>query len=160
MLLWWDKLWLCLHLFSWISNHIHYFEWDEITYSFPNFNCAPVEVWEWKSNFIPHFTGQVITCGELFTVEMGAVARARLSFRVLAFTNKNIYIARDSIPNLWIGKCHIPVAQRLQSTQHRLYNQGVFGSSPIMCVLFSTFKNNCSQSKWVLVPVHGWHFVC
>ena len=33
----------------------------EIIYSFPNFNGATVEVWEWISNFIPHFTGHVIT---------------------------------------------------------------------------------------------------
>ena len=29
--------------------------WDEITYPFPNFNGVTVEVWEWISNFIPHF---------------------------------------------------------------------------------------------------------
>ena len=28
--------------------------WNEITYPFPNFNGATVEVWEWLSNFIPH----------------------------------------------------------------------------------------------------------
>ena len=28
--------------------------WDEITYPFPNFNCAIVEVWEWVSNFTPY----------------------------------------------------------------------------------------------------------
>ena len=31
--------------------------WDEITYPFLNFNSATVEVWEWISNFTPHFTG-------------------------------------------------------------------------------------------------------
>ena len=44
-----------------ISNHIHYNEWDEITYPFPNFNSAAVEVWDRISNFIPHFSGHVIT---------------------------------------------------------------------------------------------------
>ena len=39
---------------AWISNHIHYNVWDEITYPFPNFNGCTVEVWEWISNFIPH----------------------------------------------------------------------------------------------------------
>ena len=34
--------------------------WDEITYPFPNFNCSTVEVWEWISNFIPHFIIDVI----------------------------------------------------------------------------------------------------
>ena len=28
--------------------------WDEITYPFPNFNSATVEVWDWISTFIPH----------------------------------------------------------------------------------------------------------
>ena len=30
--------------------------WYEITYPFPNFNGATVEVWERVSNFIPHYT--------------------------------------------------------------------------------------------------------
>ena len=35
--------------------------WDEITDPFPNVNGAAVEIWERMSNFIPHFTGYVIT---------------------------------------------------------------------------------------------------
>ena len=35
--------------------------WYEITYPFPNFNGVNVEVWEWISNFIPHFTGHGIS---------------------------------------------------------------------------------------------------
>ena len=35
--------------------------WDEIINPFPKFNYAPVEVWQWKSNFIPYFTMGVIT---------------------------------------------------------------------------------------------------
>ena len=34
--------------------------WYEITYPFPNFNGYTVEVWEWISNFIPHFIMDVI----------------------------------------------------------------------------------------------------
>ena len=41
-------------------NYIHYNVWDEITYPFLNFNGATVEVYEWMSNFIPHFTGHVV----------------------------------------------------------------------------------------------------
>ena len=33
---------------------------DEITYPFPNFNGATVEVWESISNFTPHFIMDVI----------------------------------------------------------------------------------------------------
>ena len=32
-----------------------------ITYPLSNFNSTAVEVWEWISNFIPHFTGHVIS---------------------------------------------------------------------------------------------------
>ena len=49
---------------AWISNYIHYKIWDEFIYPFPNFNCATVctvEVWEWISNCIPHFTGHGIS---------------------------------------------------------------------------------------------------
>ena len=36
-------------------NNIHRYiciVWDEITYPFPNFNGATVEVWEWISSFM------------------------------------------------------------------------------------------------------------
>ena len=46
---------------AWISNCTQYIMWGEITYPFPNFNGATVEVWEWISNFIPHFIIDVIT---------------------------------------------------------------------------------------------------
>ena len=42
-------------------NCIHYKVWDEIPYTFPNFNGGTVDVWERINNFIPHFTGNVIT---------------------------------------------------------------------------------------------------
>ena len=35
--------------------------WDEIIYPFPNFNGCTIEVWEWISNFTPHFIMDVIT---------------------------------------------------------------------------------------------------
>ena len=41
---------------AWIINYFHYKVRDEITYPFLNF----VEVEEWISNFIPHFTGHVV----------------------------------------------------------------------------------------------------
>ena len=50
------------------SNYAHYKVWNEITFPFPNINCAAVEVWEWTSNrtlywvcdylsMLPWFTG-------------------------------------------------------------------------------------------------------
>ena len=35
--------------------------WDEFTYPNSKFNGATLEVWEWISKFIPHFTGYVFT---------------------------------------------------------------------------------------------------
>ena len=46
---------------AWISNHMPGKVCGEITNPFLNFNGCTVEVWEWISNFITHFTGHVIT---------------------------------------------------------------------------------------------------
>ena len=46
---------------AWISKHMPSEVWDDITYSFPNFNGTTVEVWGWISNFIPDFIMGVIT---------------------------------------------------------------------------------------------------
>ena len=46
---------------AWVSDYIHYKVRVEVTYSFPNFTGATVEVWECMNYFIPHFTGHVIT---------------------------------------------------------------------------------------------------
>ena len=35
--------------------------WDEITYQYTNYNRFVFEVWEWISNFIPHFKIYLIT---------------------------------------------------------------------------------------------------
>ena len=44
-----------------IDDYIHHNAWYEITYPFPNFNGTTFKVWESISDFIPHFTGHVIT---------------------------------------------------------------------------------------------------
>ena len=49
-------------ILPWISNHMSYKVCDEITYPFPNYNCAIVEVWECISKFIAHFTGHMTMC--------------------------------------------------------------------------------------------------
>ena len=48
---------LTLNLADYMSSKV----WDKITNPFPNFNGATVEVWEWISDFIPHFIMDVIT---------------------------------------------------------------------------------------------------
>ena len=46
---------------AWRCNHICSKVWYETTYSFLNFNGCTVEVWEWISNFMPHFMMRVVT---------------------------------------------------------------------------------------------------
>ena len=45
-----------------ISNHMLRKVWDKITHPSPNINGYTVEVWEWISNFTPHFIMDAITC--------------------------------------------------------------------------------------------------
>ena len=44
-----------------ICNYTYYEVWKENKSPFLNFNGGTVEVWEWTSYFIPHFTGKGIT---------------------------------------------------------------------------------------------------
>ena len=44
---------------------IYYTVLGEIMYPSPNFNGASIEIWEWRSNSITHFTSHVITYGPL-----------------------------------------------------------------------------------------------
>ena len=39
---------------AWMSNHRASKAWDEIIYTFQNFNECTFDVWEWISHFIPH----------------------------------------------------------------------------------------------------------
>ena len=55
-------LWLLLLILipTRMSNYFHCRLWDEIIYPFPNFS-GWTGIWEWISNFFPHFTVHVIT---------------------------------------------------------------------------------------------------
>ena len=44
-----------------INNHMPSKVWNEITHQFLNFNGCTVKVYEWISNFIPHFVMDAIT---------------------------------------------------------------------------------------------------
>ena len=75
---------------AWINDHMPGNGWYGITYPFPNFNGCTIELWEWISNFIPHFVMGMITypCWDLSSTiwlkgdpaelvsTMAAVARA------------------------------------------------------------------------------------
>ena len=48
-------------MIAWISDHMSNKVWDDITYPFSNFSGSIIEVWEWRSNLIPHFIMDMIT---------------------------------------------------------------------------------------------------
>ena len=51
----------CLTLIpTWINNRMRSKVWDIITCPLPNFSGVIIEVWEWVSNWIPHFMMDVI----------------------------------------------------------------------------------------------------
>ena len=45
---------------AWTNDYIHYTV-DQIIHPCPNFNDAPIEVWDWIRNFILHFIMDVVT---------------------------------------------------------------------------------------------------
>ena len=53
-----DSIWVPSYQHG-LVNYIPYKVCDEITFTSPNFNGEAVEIWEWISNLIPSFTGQV-----------------------------------------------------------------------------------------------------
>ena len=65
---------------------------DELTYPFPDFNGATVDVWEWKSNFTPPFTEHVITypCWDWSQTMLGKGGPEENRLFYLCFT-ENIY---------------------------------------------------------------------
>ena len=64
-------------ILAWISNYISYNLCGEITYPFPNFNVC--NVWEWRFNFIPHFTRHLII-----------YPHWDLGFRLIHVSNRNL----------------------------------------------------------------------
>ena len=59
--------------------------WDEITNPFPNFNIATIEVWEWISNFIPHFTACM--CDYLYMLGLKIIHGCHSELRSYWFKN-------------------------------------------------------------------------
>ena len=66
-----------------MNNYIHYTVSDEITYLFPNFNTAAIEVWEWISNFIPHFTGHACDYFSILGMKLIHVSNSKLQVHTL-----------------------------------------------------------------------------
>ena len=62
---------------AWTSDHMPNKMWDEITFPFPNFNGANVEVWGWIRNFITHF---IMGCNYLSMLGFTRIKEFGLNF--------------------------------------------------------------------------------
>ena len=95
--------------------------------------------------------------------KMGVCCPGMVGVLCVNLYEQNDLYCQSHYSKSWIGKCHNPVAEWLVQS---VCNGGVVGSSLIRGVLFSTswnfgcFKSNCSQSKSVMLPTHGCHYVC
>ena len=127
--------------------------WDEITYPFPNFNGATVEVWEWISNFIPHFMMNVITypCYDFSRLIYVNKRFPRCSWWSLA----PWILAATSLQQRQSGQLHAPCSEpcRLQQRGDHLggwlnhpenMNQDMSGWPPIL-VVSSLSRSNSSK---------------
>ena len=91
-------------------NDINYMGWYEITYASPNVNSATVEVWEWISNFIPHFDGHAIThpCWGLSSSMLPKVAPGKTN-ESYAYCNEYDRQGPTILPFVPVTEdCHVP----------------------------------------------------
>ena len=116
----------------------------EITYSFPNFNGAIVEVWEWISTFITHFTGYVITdpCWNWSqSLLMKGIPLWGLGVFLLLLTHLPLYIAAKM--RRWIG-----------STLIQVMACRIFGAKPLpepMWTLRNTLQRISNQNAKLFI---------
>ena len=138
--------------------------WDEITYPFPNFNGATVEVWEGINNFIPYFGCNCLSMMglKLNHVSKGATADDEYSVEYILVTHvthfgTEIEVSRKNyacqyplllMPWLllspghqqqWHWLCRINIHEPLSSTKRILKLRGPH--EHILCMFF--------ESKWL-----------
>ena len=141
--------------------------WDKITYPFPNFNSATVEVREWFSNFIPHFLMDVITypcwnqCYSMLV--KGAPAHqilnssfsVRLARQVLAHRVNSVFLAQSYLATVLIFAGLYTMTYRIKVRLLTLFciNPSLFCFQPFIYWYF--FENILlAQYKTVVNPVH------
>ena len=141
--------------------------WDEITYPFPNFNGCTVEVWEWISNFTPHFIIDVITypCSGIKMKQCGELSLSPLNhLRVVSYEKfmKSILDTSLKITKLRI-QLHIPgtngliLQYRKLLTHNTRYNPQRVNGHPIADLKLINWRwgdtNKKIYTKLIIEPV-------
>ena len=127
--------------------------WGEITYQFPNFNGAAVEIWEWTRNFIPHFIMDVITypmpcCPAGY---IGVLAELIIAESTEYLMNiRSTQEARDEIHNLRHSK---PKVWKVTGPQHSSSTSNSRSESPQN---LASFTHSKLQYK-VIEPFHFYY---
>ena len=93
--------------------------WDEITYAFPNFNGAAVEVWEWINNLIPIFYNEYnfLSMLQASTCETSMYSNTTVLVVVVVFCQSSMTfcIAIDFLPS------SICISVWLNSIEHQIF---------------------------------------
>ena len=79
---------------AWIRNDINHRVLGEITYPFPNFNGAVIEVWKWINYF--HLTGNVITYSSILGLKLIHVSKRGPGLSTdMILTDRGTYICQQ-----------------------------------------------------------------
>ena len=109
--------------------------WYEIIYPVPNFNGCTVDVWEWNTNFSPHF------------VDVNYLSMLGLSYSILVKRARGI-----SEPNMKNGIVLLTIDNILNKSCHDAN------------VIVTGGKGRCRYDKWCCRQQHSWyrnnHLVC
>ena len=134
--------------------------WDEITYPFPNFNIVAIEVWEWTSNFIAHFTGHLNTypCLKLAHVCKKGPGRT-VEYEEYMYINvivkmTKIFILPEPVLKTWDSKCLPLVAQMVRAFSMNPKVGVPLRSRHFLSKKFDTFtrKSICVSKKICYCP--------
>ena len=91
--------------------------WDEIIYPFPYFNAYIVEIWQWVSNFIPHFVNNVMTytclepqdwmLNESYRLEFGGFKKSFQFMSKIKIKALTCYLQQSEVHIIWNLLCDI-----------------------------------------------------
>ena len=122
--------------------------WDKITYLFPNFNGATVEVWEWISNFITLYRA----CNYLSMQKLKlnyVIKRDECQYKVIIRYWK--YHCGDE-KGIRLSCLHIVVSYTVKVTSLYWNRLWVLISKSILCVALPNFIFLFMQSDiWILM---------
>ena len=134
--------------------------WDGIIYPFPNFNGTTVEVWEWISNFIPHFIMDIIAypCWDLKLNHVSKMASWSQETRhpiIPTFATFNVHFHHMLCNTLRKCMQHRPHYHFIQTTAKNRLAIPVYSIKAINFPMRQddgSWQNSNNGSRWPITP--------